>query len=368
MLGQRRQAGLGLYRPEIAVVLAYAKMTLYEDLLASDLPDDRYLEQDLVAYFPTPLQRSYRLQIETHRLRREIIATLVANDIVNRGLGEFVGDLEDQAGCSSATIARGYIVARDAFSLAPLIQQLDQLASQIGADRQIALLGETRDALAKGTQWFLSNLAAPVDIKIGVERFQPSILKLLGALEQILGPAEFQTKTALTEDYANQGISQQAAERFATLPYLSPACEVVVVAEQTGVDVVVAGKVYFALDAALRLGQLLTLLQRMVPHSRWDRLAIAGLYDDIVEEHRRLTIQALASAPVRQGLDQGASEVHASVAIWLSTQVAGHGRWERLLGEMESRASLDLAMLSVAVRALGRLDDPKGQAPAGSQA
>ncbi len=149
-LTQRRQAGLGLYRPEISVILAYAKMTLYEDLLASDVPDDPYLQRDLIAYFPKPLQAKYKRQIETHRLRREIIATLVANDVVNRGLGEFVSDLEDQAGCTTATIARGYIVARDAFSLAPLVQQLEQLASQIGSDRQITLAGRDKTSARQG--------------------------------------------------------------------------------------------------------------------------------------------------------------------------------------------------------------------------
>ncbi len=131
------------------------------------------------------------------------------------------------------------------------------------------------------------------------------------------------------------------------------------VADKTDVDVVDAGKVYFALDSALHLGKLLELLQRMVPSSHWDRLAIAGLYDDIVEEHRRLAIQALTSDRVRKGLERSVCEVHADIGEWLHASVTGHGHWERLLSEVETRTSLDLAMLSVAVRALGRLDDPK---------
>ncbi|MDH3665196.1 MAG: NAD-glutamate dehydrogenase, partial [Alphaproteobacteria bacterium] len=168
-LAQRRQAGLGLYRPEIAVILAYAKMALYEDLLGSDLPDDPYLHQDLVKYFPRPLRKAYEPQIADHQLRQEIVATLVANSIVNRGLGEFVGELAEQTGAPPATIARAYIVARDAFGLVPLIGELEQLAGLIGADRQIALLDDTRRALAEGTQWFLSNLPEPIDIQRGVD-------------------------------------------------------------------------------------------------------------------------------------------------------------------------------------------------------
>ncbi|MGI9449552.1 MAG: hypothetical protein ACR2QH_02720, partial [Geminicoccaceae bacterium] len=300
----------------------------------------------------------YKAQIESHRLRREIIATRVANDIVNRGLGEFVSDLEEQAGCPAVTTARGYVVARDAFSLPRLLRQLEQLASRIGAERQIALLGETRQALAKGTQWFLSNLPAPIDISAGVERFQPGVARLLETLGQILGPAELETRNSLIDEYKEHGIDQRAAEQFATLSYLCPACEIVVVADRADVDVVAAGKVYFAVDAALHLGKLLKLLQRMSSRNHWDRLAIAGLHDDIVEEHRRLANQAMTSDQVRNCLELDASDVHIRVEAWLNSQVIGHAHWERLLGEMESRSNLDLAMLSVAVRTLSRLDDP----------
>ncbi len=357
VLTQRRQTGLGLYRPELAVVLAYAKMTMYDDLLASDLPDDPYLERDLIAYFPEALRDSYREQIESHRLRREIIATLVANNIVNLGLGEFASDLEDQTGRPMATIARGYIVARDAFSLAPLVEQLGKIAPRIGANKQIALLNETTQSLAKGTQWFVSNMATPIDIQDGVEKFQPGILKLLDALEQILGPAEFEAKAARVNQYVDQGISNEAAERFATLPYLCPACEVVVVADQTDVDVVTAGKVYFALDSALHLNKLLSFLRRMTPSNHWDRLAIAGLYDDIVEEHRRLATLALGSGFVSQGLTQNVCKVHDDIRTWLGSHVVNYRHWERLLGELDNKVSTDLAMLSVAVRTLGKLDE-----------
>ena len=122
-LAQRRQLGQGLYRPEVAVLLAYAKMTLYDELLASDLPDDPYLLRRSGQVFPAPAAQALRPQIERHRLRREIIATLVANSLVNRGLGEFVGELSEQTGRTPAAIARAYIVARDAFGLVPLFGQ-----------------------------------------------------------------------------------------------------------------------------------------------------------------------------------------------------------------------------------------------------
>ena len=362
-LAQRRQAGLGLYRPEIAVILAYAKMTLYEDLLDSDLPDDAYLRHDLIKYFPRPLRKTYEAQIGDHRLRREIVATLVANSVVNRGLGEFVGDLAEQTGARPATIARAYIVARDAFGLVPMIGQLEQLAGLIGADRQIALLDETRRALAEGTQWFLSNLPEPIDIQGSVERFQPGITELLGTLHQVLGPDERDRLKRAEAEYRALGMDQKSAAGFARLPYLCPAAEIVSVASQTGVAVIDAAKAYFALDAGLQLGKVLELLQRVAIDNHWDRLAIAELHDDIVEEHRRLAIQALTSSSLSPFGKQTAADACRQTVDWLQSSVTGYGRWGRLLAEMEGRANLDLAVFLVAVRALGRLNAVSASRP-----
>ena len=362
VLAQRRQAGIGLYRPEIAVILAYAKMTLYEDFLGSDLPDDPYLHQDLVKYFPRPLRKTYEPQIADHGLRREIVATLVANSVVNRGLGEFVGDVAEQTGAAPASIARAYIVARDAFGLVPLIGQLEQLAGLIGADRQIALLDQTRRALAEGTQWFLSNLPEPIDIRSGVDRFQPGISRLLDTLDQVLGSGELERLKKAQADYMALGMDENAAASFAKLPYLCSVAEIVSVASQTGVEVVEAAKAYFALDAALELGKVLKLLQRVAIDNHWDRLAIAELRDDIVGEHRRLAVQALASRFWKSSGKMAAAEAYRKIGSWLKSEVTGHGRWERLLVEVEGRASLDLAVFLVAVRALGRLSGAKSKA------
>jgi len=355
-LTQRRQAGRGLFRPEIAVILAYAKMTLYDDLLASDLPDDAYFHQDLVEYFPRPLHKTYERQIGEHRLRREIVATLVANSIVNRGLGEFIGDVAEQRGASPAAIARAYIVARDSFGLAPLISELEELAGLIGADHQIALLDDTRQALADGTHWFLSNLQEPIGIKENVNRFQPGIARLLETLDQVLSEHGRQQLQAASDHYKTLGMDSEGAASFARLPYLCPAAEIVSVANKTGIEVVDAAKAYFALDAALQLGRVLELLRRVAIEDHWDRLAIAELYDDILEEHRRLAVQALTSSFWQSSQKPTAEEAYDWTIGWLRDEVTGYGRWERLLKEMETRVSLDLAVFLVTVRALGRLN------------
>jgi glutamate dehydrogenase len=338
------------------VLLAYAKMTLYDELLASDLPDDPYLLQDLIKYFPRPLRKRFAGQIAEHRLRREIIATLVANSLVNRGLGEFLGELSDQTGRPAAAVARAYIVARDAFALVPLFGQIELLAGTVGADYQIGLLGEARQAIARGTEWFLRSSPGPLDMRSAVERFAPGIASLLDQLDLVLPEAERRRFAQAVEAHRERGIDAGLARRLAGLPYLFPACEVIAVADQVGTEVVTAGRTYFALDAQLHLGRLRGLLERTSPRNHWERIALAGLYEDLAEEHRRLTVQAFASSLVQPQDDVDVDALQETVLAWLHRAVAGFGRWQRLLAELDRQSGTDLAMLSVAVRSLALLD------------
>ncbi len=164
--------------------------------------------------------RASEPQIEQHRLRREIIATLVANSLVNRGLGEFVGELSERTGRTSAAIARAYIIARAAFGLVPLLGQLELLTGQIGAARQSAILGAVRQTAARGTEWFLRNLAGPVDIAATVDRFAAGIADLLGRLDTVLPEAERQALQQAVDHYLAQGMPPDLAGRCAALPYL----------------------------------------------------------------------------------------------------------------------------------------------------
>jgi NAD-specific glutamate dehydrogenase len=139
-----------------------------------------------------------------------------------------------------------------------------------------------------------------------------------------------------------------------------PACEVVAVADQLGVEVLEAGAVYFALDAGLDLGHLRDLLQAAVPRSSWDRIALAGLYDDVVEQQRRLTIQALTRGPLGTitAAEDGAAiaSVEQRAQQWLADEVVGFNRWQRVMAAIDAQPRADLAMLAVAVRSLSGLD------------
>ena len=237
----------------------------------------------------------------------------------------------------------------------PLLGQLELLSGQIGAARQNAILGTVRQTAARGTEWFLRNLAGPVDIAATVDRFAAGIADLMGRLDTVLPDAERGVLKQAVEQYLAQGIPPDLARRCAALPYLPMACEVVEVAATVGSDVGVAGSVYFAIDAGLHLARLRDRIELTSPRSQWERSALAGLYEDLMAQHRRLTIEAFASGRMRPGGAEAGVSVEEQVDTWLNAAVAGVARWQRLLAELERQPGADLAMLSVAVRSLSGL-------------
>ena len=239
----------------------------------------------------------------------------------------------------------------------PLLGQLELIARQIGAERQSVILGAVRHTAARGTEWFGRNLVGPVDMGAAVDRFAAGISDLLHSLDRVLTEADCRAFGLAVEHYLAQGMGADLARRCAALPYLFMACEVVVVADKVGRGMVAAGSVYFAIDACLRLARLRDRLEQTSPRDHWERSALAGLYDDLVAQHRRLTIEAFANPRVLPDAADAGASVEGRVAAWLETSVTGFARWQRLLTELERQPGADLAMLSVAVRSLSGLCD-----------
>jgi glutamate dehydrogenase len=188
-----------------------------------------------------------------------------------------------------------------------------------------------------------------------VERFAPGIASLIDRLDQVLIQSDRESFDRAVDHYLDLSIERDLARHLAALPYLSPACEVVAVADEVDTDVTGAAKVYFGLGACLHLGRLHDLIERCAARTLWDRIALAGLYDDLVAQHRRLTIEAFDSARVQLEPETTPDQVEAALEAWLGEAVLGFGRWQRLLAELDGQPGVDLAMLAVAIRQLGSL-------------
>jgi glutamate dehydrogenase len=357
-LAERRRAGQGLTRPERAVILAYAKMSINDGLLATDLPDRPYFLADLAKYFPRPLRRRFGKAIETHRLRREIVATWLANSLVNRGLHVIASELEDEAGATLAEIALGYVAARDAYEILPLWGRVEALPAAVPVELQLGLLRELRRVLVRGARWFLANGGKPLTMREAVGRFRPGIAGIMAELETVLGARAAAGLAETAAAYVAEGVEGTLARALAASPYLLPSGDIVLVAQTVAGDRapeagdhLATARVYFALDTMLGIGWLRERLALVRPRSSWERLALAGLDDELSAVLRRLTVAAQGAAVAGRSVE----EAEAGVEGYLASGVHGFDRYRRLKEELATVERLDLAGLSVATRALGSL-------------
>jgi glutamate dehydrogenase len=385
-LAERRRGGRGLTRPEAAVLLAYAKTTLYTDLLATDLPDRPYFAADLAKYFPRPLRRRFSDEIAKHRLRREIIATWLANSVVNRGQDIFTTDLEDETGAQLGDICLGYVITRDAFALLPLWAAIEDMPRDVPATLQIEMLNAARETLARGTRWFLAHTPRPMRIGRTVAAFGPAIARLQDNLADTLSPNQAKLLAGATAAHVEAGVDRDVARRVAALPYLLAACDIVTVARELqsasatapgrlepatgsivatapagedsdeagpgdGLDPLPVARLYFSLDEGLDLSWLRGRLLRAPIRSRWDRMALSGLEDELAMALRALTVAAW-NAGIRAASPE---EAATRIDDWLGANLAGLERYRELMAEIEGASEPDLAMLSVVVNSAGKL-------------
>ncbi|MFD0938783.1 NAD-glutamate dehydrogenase, partial [Methylobacterium trifolii] len=214
-LTERMRRNEGLTRPEYAVLLAYAKLSLYDAILASPVPNDPYFDRELQRYFPQGLREGFPDAVKGHRLRREIISTALSNIIVNRGGISLVTRLIDETGADAATIAKAYAVTRDAFGLMELNLAIDGLAGAIPGQAQLDLYGEVQDLLTGRIVWFIRNLDLATGISPIVARYRDGVSAILAALPSVLGDEARGTIAAREAELRRQGMAEEPARRLA---------------------------------------------------------------------------------------------------------------------------------------------------------
>ncbi len=347
-LAEREKANLGLTRPELSVLLAYSKMTLYDALLHSDLPEDSYLAVDLVRYFPAPLRERHKKAIESHRLRREIIATAVTNSMVNRVGATFVNRFVEEIGFTPSEIARAYTITRDAFDLRPLWRAIEELDNQVPSEVQTAMLLDVGNLVERCTQWFLRNRAHPLDIAATIGDFMPGIEALKGQLDDIISESRAKTLERAVERYVELGVPVEVATRAASTEVLVSALDIVQSAEHRELAVEDVGRVYFRLGERLGIDWLRESAADFDAATPWQRQAIMAIVDDLYGQQRLLTAEVLETG--------GDRAVDGAFDRWIEANAAAVERTEQLLADLRKVDGLDIAMLTVAaqqIRGLG---------------
>jgi len=344
-IAQRHAAGRGLTRPELAVLLAYAKMSLYDELLASDLPDEPVLSEDLEKYFPRPLRKDHGDAIARHRLRREIIATAVTNSMINRAGIVFVNDMRERTGATSAEITRAYTVARQVFGLRRLWSEIEALDNKVPTATQYRMLAITMQVVERSTLWLLRNGGGPIDIAKFIKRFEPGASALAAAMPGVLEAGRAAESGKLAAALAEDGVPAPLANAMSHLDELVAVLDIVRIAEAVKSSVPAVARLYFAVGERLGLDWLRAAAGKIKIETPWQKRAVEAVYDDLSLQQGEIARRAVNGG--------GAGE--AAMTKWLEGNQASLARIDGLMTELKAAPVVDLAALTVAGRELRAL-------------
>lgn len=284
-----------LSRPELAVMLAYAKLSLYDDLLQGTVPDDPYFALELKDYFPPILFEQFPQDIAAHRLRREIIATRLANAVVNRCGPSAIARLADETGADSSLITAAYAVTRDVFQLQDLHTAIDGLDGRIDGELQLRLYASVQDLTMSRIVWFIRNVdLAGAPLQTIVSRNREGVASIGDNLDRILSPAALSARNEREAAMTALAIPRTLAGRLAMLPDLAAATDTVMIADKTGQPVLDIARTHFAIEALFQLGALAASARDIVTRDYFDRLALDRAAETVFAAHRKLTAEVVA--------------------------------------------------------------------------
>jgi glutamate dehydrogenase len=345
---ERRKAGKGLTRPELAVILAYSKIDIYNSLLAGDVAEDPYLGNELETYFPTALQKRYAELMPKHRLCREIICTAVTNGIVNRMGSTFVHRMQEETGVSASTVARAYTIAQESLSTPALWAAVQALDNKVPASVQISMAVQSSRLLKHVTRWFIDRQRDKLDIAATVPLYQPGLTSLVQHFPGVLSDDLAEAFNLGVQQYVDVGVPEALARRIAAIGPLYAGMDMVDVARQSKLPVEAVAKVYFHIGRELQLDWLRGKIEDLPVDGHWQAVARGTLREDLYAQQRELTAQAL-------GASRDARAAAKQLEQWLDSHAARLEHARHVLSDMKAANIADFPSLSVALQEIRKL-------------
>ena len=344
-LSARKLRGQGLTRPELSVILSYSKIVAFQQLLESDIPEDPYLSKELLRYFPQPLQKKYADAMNGHRLKREIIATAVTNQTINRMGATFLMRMQEDTGRSVAEVAKAYTISRETLDARALWTQIDALDGTLPEAVQVDALEVIWKLQRSFVRWLLNRPGAMPGITAAVERYQGPFNDIRVA-SGVLPDSQRPAYEASVKQWKEKGLPAALAQQLSELHFLEPAFDIIELARTRKLKPVDVSKVHFRLGEALQMPWLFEQIDALEVNGRWHAVARGVLRDELAAHQRNLTGQVLST--------KGAS-AEAKVAAWLNRDDSSLRFTLSMLAELAEQKTLDYPTVSVAVQRLGQL-------------
>ncbi|MDI1352353.1 MAG: NAD-glutamate dehydrogenase, partial [bacterium] len=345
LLMDRKLQGQGLGRPAIAVLMCYSKTILKEQILASDVPEESFMEQILINSFPKPLQERFSKQMQDHPLRREIIATRLSN-IINNEMGfTYIYRLQDETGAPVSAIVRAYMITRNVLHLESIWKQIEDLGSKISAHKQTELMMTYVRLSRRITRWFLRSQRRNLDITQTVRLYSKGIAELKKEMPSVFGEKNRMHYEGQYQELINSNIPPTLAHELAVTQGLFAAPDIIELACARDVKIVKVAEIYFGIEEYLDIAWIRSKIIVHPTENNWESLSREALRDDLDWQQRQLTSGIME-------YDSSNNNLHERMEAWGVVHHMLIDRWRYILNDLRSSSVLTFTMFFVAIREL----------------
>jgi glutamate dehydrogenase len=344
-LRERRVAGEGLAAPELAVLLGMTKTRLYAELLETGLPDEPALRPLLHEYFPLPVQERFPERIDTHPLRREIVTTRLANQVIDEAGITFLYRLGMETATATEDLCRAHLVARTVFDLEELTAAIDALDHRVDAGVQTRMRLAIRLVVERAARWFVLHRSTAFDAAWEIEFFDQPVTRVQEALPDLLTGEAARTAQQVVRELTAAGVPADLARRIAVLVWGPATLGIVETSRRLGADLLEVTRAHLAVGERMRLGRLHDRVVALPRDDRWQTMARAALRDELAALHASLTAEVIA-------MTDAALPPSERVTAWEAQDSHTVRRARTLLSDVLDEESGDLARLSVGLRAV----------------
>ncbi len=344
----RLRLGKGMTRPELCILLAYAKIIFTQDLLTTDIPDNPDMQQWVRTYFPEVLQKKYGKEIARHRLRRELVAMSMANTLVNRMGPGFVKSCTQKTGAKPEDIAKAYLIVRESYNIRALWNDIEALDNKVPAEVQLKAMREIALLTEHAITWFLTRKGGDLEIGPDIKLYGDAVKRLADHLSEEETGEMRENVDQRTSAGKRDGLPEELARKIAVLPILSSACDITRIAVENKTDLEKTARTYYEIGTRFHLDWLRQQARFISTDNHWQAEATAGLVDNLYSCQSGLTVHILKDA-AKNGKAGNAVEK------WLKKHESQVQQIEQTFNELRQAGTIDLPMLVIAEQKLRSL-------------
>ncbi|MBW0014147.1 NAD-glutamate dehydrogenase [Mycobacterium sp.] len=349
---RRTDVGIGLTSPELSTLMAHVKLALKEDMLTTELPEQDVFASRLPLYFPKPLRERFTPEIRAHQLRREIVTTMLVNDLVDAAGISYAFRITEDVGVGSIDAIRSYVATDAVFGIGHIWRRIRAANLPVALSDRLTL--DTRRLIDRAGRWLLNYRPQPLAVGAEINRFAAKVKDLSPRMSEWLRGDDKAIVDKEAAEFTSQGAPRDLAYRVAAGLYRFSLLDIIDIADITEIDPAEVADTYFALMDRLGTDSLLTAISELPRGDRWQSLARLAIRDDIYASLRSLCFDVLAvGEPDESGEEK--------IAEWEHISASRVERARRTLTEIQESGAKDLATLSVAARQIRRMTRTSGR-------